>query len=156
MPGLGRRHRARRAELVDFDHIGHHPALRRLPGERRRQTCGEAQRAERHPPPVARLHPGGADALVPQLAGPLERRLGFGGLPIALDAALEDHRLVLLFVDVGGGGRAAAIALAKRVKRDLAVMAAVLAALQRLRPGRHGLGRARRGCRCAISTLVEG
>jgi hypothetical protein len=74
------------------------------------------QPAERHQPPVARLDAGGADPFVPDLAGALVRRLGLGGASVALDGALEDHQLVP-FLDVGGGGGAAAIALLQGVDR---------------------------------------
>ena len=62
------------AEPVDLDDVGNDRALRGLPDERRAEAAGHRQAAEGHEPPVARLHAGRADALVPDL-----RRLLVGG-----------------------------------------------------------------------------
>src|SRR3546814_9271986 len=84
------------------------------------------------------IYAGGPDPLVPDLARALIGRLRLRGSSVSLDGAFEDHRLVP-FLDVGGGGGAATIALLEGVHRDLAVMAGGLLAAHGARPCRRAV-----------------
>ena len=76
--------------VIYLDDIGHDGATRRLPDQRRGETAREDQAAEGHEAPVLRLHPGGTDALVPDLGGLLVRGLGVRGLAVMRGGAFEE------------------------------------------------------------------
>ena len=90
--GDGRRDRLRLTELVDLDDPRRDRAARGLPDEAAGKTAAEREHAEEGEPPVPGLNAGGADALVPDLAGSLIGRLGFGGRAVAHGRSPE-HRL---------------------------------------------------------------
>ena len=79
--GGGGRDGLRLAELVDLHDPGDDGAVGRLPDETAGETHGERERAEGHQPPVLGLHPGRADAVVPNLGGALIGVSGSGVLP---------------------------------------------------------------------------
>src|SRR5271157_3421252 len=91
-PEIGdrRRDRQRLSELIDLHDPGGDRAARRLPYETASEAAAQGQRAKESEPPVFRLHTGGTDPLVPDLAGALIGRLRLGGSAVT-DVGPSEH-----------------------------------------------------------------
>ena len=138
--GHGRRDRLGLAELVDLHHPGRDRAARRLPDEAAGKAAAQRQRAEEGEPPVLRLDARRADALVPDLAGPLVGRLGLGRLAVAHGGSSEHGLFPLGKVDLAAAARPVAGADGMVGGGHAAVDG--LAALHALRPSRGAVGAA--------------
>ena len=133
--GDGRRHRLRLAKPVDLHDPWRDRAARRLPDEAGGEAAAERQHAEEGEPPVLRLDAGGADALVPDLAGSLVGRLGFGRRAVA-DGRSPEHGL-FSFGEIDAAAAAGMIAGADGVVGGGDASVDGLVALHALRPGRR-------------------
>ena len=92
--GGGGRDGLRLAELVDLHDPGDDGAVGRLPDETAGETHGQRERAEGHQPPVLGLHPGRADAVVPNLGGALIGGFRLGRSAVANGGAAEQRHLL--------------------------------------------------------------
>ena len=92
--GGGGRDGLRLAELVDLHDPGDDAAVGRLPDETAGEAHGQRERAEGHQPPVLGLHPGRADAVVPNLGGALIGGLRLGRPAVANRGAAEQRHLL--------------------------------------------------------------
>ena len=133
--GDGGRHHLRLAQLIHLHHPRGDRAARGLPDEATGKAEAEHEHAEEGEPPVLRLDAGRADALVPDLAGALIGRLGFGRLAVA-DHRPSKHGLFSL-PEIDRGPAHGAIAGPHRVVGGGGATADGLIALHLPRPGRR-------------------
>src|SRR6202034_1064591 len=110
-------------------------AARGLPDKAGGEATAEREHREEGEPPVHRLNPGGADALVPHLASPLIGRFGFGGRAIA-HGRTPEHGL-FSFGEIDAAAADWTVAGADRVVGGADALADGLVALHALRPGRR-------------------